>query len=166
MRFLLILVLVLSACTTRTMVLAEEFRPLKFLSENPILCIGLKVGGCWTCGDTVYCKDLAGFLAARPEPEFSSGMAHERAHAIREFAYPGGVILFLLRYSLDREFAMEEEKAAYIAEAQYATMQGQYVDPIGIAYVLDTYWNLGGDFTSYEDALAWAKEQELNGWRN
>lgn len=161
MRLWLLTLLLLIACSSKSLQLEERWRPLVQIEES-IFAAGFSDGACFTFGESVCVRDLDAFLAARPGIELEASLTHERVHAINMGNY--GIYLYCLRYGTDPEFALAEEQAAFAAEARFLANRGHRLAPETIARMLERYWNLSGQLISYRAALRWANRQESAGW--
>lgn len=134
---------------------AKHF-PLKHLAENPILTLTFEPTEAMTIGDTVYVHDLEEFLSEIPEFRLTALLLHEQVHSIRQQAY--GVFPWILKYLVDKNFALHEEKLGWAAHLLWLRDHGHDINRDVAAYSLSNYMVLTGYLISEEDARIWVDQ--------
>lgn len=157
-KILVLLAFTLAGCASESYKLGPEWRPLEEIRVRPRIANGLMSDtAITTVGRYCYVKDLDEWLGRVPPGsiKFNAIMRHEQEHAHRQKKQ--GEWLWISRYSVDREFALEEEKIGYYYEITERRRLGDRVIPEAYALVLSKYKILSGKLISYEDALVWVR---------
>lgn len=158
--FLLFIFLV-GGCQSRYIELDDKWRPLRRIEERGSLPF-VSDGVITTIGDTLYIKDHEEYLNNHPvgSKEFIAQITHEWVHSKRQHDY--GVTQWLMRYSFDKKFRLEEEKIAFYVELKYMMANNMPIDYNSIAIFMGK--NYFGMIT-YIDALTWLNEVSNDRWK-
>jgi hypothetical protein len=152
--------LALAGCSSpATITLDGKWSPLTTLRADPSQPDGVYS----TDGATCYVKTTADFLSLSTE-EQNGLLLHESLHSMRQFAYPGGPVFYLKRYSTDGDFLRGEELAGWEVQIRYDASHGVAVDPAYVATFMSTFyrWKIGADkqgvnVFGYNEILEWVK---------
>jgi len=117
-----------------------------------------------TVGRHAYVRDLDEWLArvVPGSPKYLALLRHEQEHSRRQLDM--GLYLWLIRYSYDREFALEEEMVGYYYEITERRRLGAPMDVDVTAIILSKYKNLAGDLISFEEARQWILDVLAGRW--
>jgi len=162
---LLALVLISGCASTESFELDKKWEPLEAITERPEIVSNLGSDtAITTVGRYCYVKDLDEWLA-RVQPgtaKFEGILRHEQEHARRQL--DTGTWLWISRYGVDKDFALEEEQRGYYYEITERRRLGDLVIPEAYAAVLSNYKILTGRLISYEDALNWVRSVLSGQW--
>lgn len=120
-----------------------------------------------TIGDACYTPDLEGWLQRHPPggPVFTGTLSHERVHAQRQAAYPGGVDAWIERYLNDGAFMWDEESRGWYEELRYLLNRRFTLSAAAVGRSLSGYSNLRGSMISQAEGQRWAEDVIAGRWR-
>lgn len=157
-RFLpLLLLVLLVGCGGPTYKLEDRWSPLKEVVENPDLA---KTGMTMTLGSTCRVWNLKEWLEDyQPGTvEYEALLMHEREHAVRQFAFPGGEYAWAALYGMDKDFRWQEEQVGWGKELTHLIHNGRMINAEAVAWILNRdYDGVTGHMVSFEDALKWTQ---------
>lgn len=148
----LLIVLLLAGC--QSVNLDDEWLPLEQIKQNPAIATSETV--MVTIGETVYVADLDKWLADHSGARLDAILKHEQLHSERQHAM--GVTLWLGRYAVDPEFMWREESFGWYLQLKHYQRAGLRVNVDGVAQILASYENLGGQMIDYPSAKQWVLE--------
>lgn len=158
---LLFALLALTGCQFKTFDLADEWAPLKQISERPSILAKDSIST--TIGDTLYVEDLERFWLKHPEgsADLRGLLKHEREHSVRQYAK--GVALWLACYVADKKFMWNEERRGWYL---WLTEPGVHWIPEDISQRLAGYQNAAGQqMVDEQHALDWLYRVRSGSWK-
>jgi hypothetical protein len=145
-RTLLLALVLVVGCNTRTIELDPMFLPLKKVVRADFVAPGMVS----TITPFVFTRSVDDLIEAYApgSVEWDALFFHERVHALREQNNRA----YLSQYAVDLGFRWQEEQLGYAEEIQYRLAHGASVNPGAYALVLSSDY---GGMVSYDSALAW-----------
>lgn len=155
----LFLILLFCGCNQPTLKLDSKWEPLTQIIEAPheLMVKGMTT----TIGDTCYVYDLKEWVKNNPNGSIKQEalLIHEKIHSERQYDHTGSYIFWIIRYVLDSDFQLDEEKRGWGAEITFLIKNGYNINKEVVAYALNKkYRMLTGRMISYADAYRWVTE--------
>lgn len=152
MRFLLILILVLSGCSCNLdhITLESHWEPLKRIQKDGSVPEGLYQ----TVDGVILTRDPCEF-AAQDAYSQNALLTHEQVHALHQREM--GSVDFARRYANDLAFRLQEEQAGWRAQIVYLVRHGREkdIDPAFIASVFVRQYRVSTE----ERVIAWVNSE-------